>query len=108
MFLELITKKTWTIYFVYVLPGIAKRLIVLNEQMPTPTGVNNLLQFLTISKFGEFGRTRIKSGRSMSLCPNVCGLCHGQYGLKIIISYIFLQRPMELVFLRQMFVYELL
>jgi hypothetical protein len=41
--LEYTEIKTWTIYFVYVLPGIAKRLIVLNEQMPTPSGVNYLL-----------------------------------------------------------------
>ena len=35
--------------------------------MPTPSGVNNLLQFLMISfQFPNLSETRIKSGRSMS------------------------------------------
>ena len=55
--------------------GIAKHLTILNEQMPTPSGVNNLLKFLiVVLKFWRISRTRIKSGRS-SLLSLLC-LCY--------------------------------
>ena len=45
--------------------GIAKHLTILNEQMPTPNGVNNLLLFLIVFfEIWRISRTRIKSGRS--------------------------------------------
>ena len=41
--------------------GIAKRLYCLNEQMSTPSGVNDLLQFLQyFLKFGEFPKQESK------------------------------------------------
>jgi hypothetical protein len=65
-------RKTWTIYFVYVIRGIAKHLSILNEQMPTPNGVNNLLMFL-IEVFENWRFSNDKNQKwTFILCPYVC------------------------------------
>ena len=53
--------------------GIGKHLTILNEQMPTPFSVNNLLQFLIVSvNFAEFLEQESKVDvQSMSLVYGV-------------------------------------
>ena len=63
--------------------GIAKHLVILNQQMPTPFGVNYLLSFLiTFYLFGEFLEQESKSGCSSYMSfTKYLSLSHRHEGL---------------------------
>ena len=69
--LELGNKKTWTIYIVYVLSGYRHNPTYLNEQMPTPNGVNYLLQFLMTFEILPISENKNQKW-TFILCPYVC------------------------------------